>query len=147
RGCAGDPDGLAGDPIGFGGAEVARAREAPRPIDEDPDPEPLALAGCDALDAAGLDGDRFVESANDADVGVARTELDGRIEGAVAQVTHRDAEGSSAARGLRSGVLPITAPGGRRRPATSGRGPASGRPRMRRAARTQPGGRAPSAGA
>jgi len=40
-----DPDGVGRDPIGLAGREDARAREAPGPVDDDPDAEALALAG------------------------------------------------------------------------------------------------------
>jgi hypothetical protein len=43
RGGAGDPDGVAGDPVRLGGREDVRAREAPRTVDEDPDPEAVGL--------------------------------------------------------------------------------------------------------
>ena len=42
----------------------------------------------DALDAPGLDGDRFLEPANDPGIGVARPETRGGIEGAIGQVSH-----------------------------------------------------------
>ena len=70
----GDADGLGGDAVGLAGLEDVAAREAPRAVDEDADAEALALAGGDALDAAGLDRDRFVEAADDAGVRVCRAQ-------------------------------------------------------------------------
>ena len=78
----------AGDAVGLGGRQDVAAGEAPRAVDEDPDAEPLALAGGDALDPAGLDGDRFVEPADDAGVRIRRAQRSGRIQGAVGQVSH-----------------------------------------------------------
>ena len=90
----GDPDGLAGDAVGLGRRQAVRAGEAPRAVDEDPDAEALGLARGDALDAAGLDGDRLVDAADDANVGIARAELGGRIQGSVGEISHREGEGS-----------------------------------------------------
>ena len=84
-----DPDRLGGDAVGLGGGQDARAGEAPAPVDEDANPEALALAGGNALDPAALDGDRLVAPVDDPDVGVGGTLLDGGVEGTVAQVTHR----------------------------------------------------------
>ena len=70
RACLRDPDGLRRDPIGFDGRHLRGARETPRAVDEDADAEALALPGRDALDATALDGDRFVETPDDPDVGV-----------------------------------------------------------------------------
>ena len=89
RGGPRDPDRLGGDAVGLGGGQDARAGEAPAAVDEDANPEALALAGGDALDPAALDGDRLVATVDDPDVGVGGTLLDGGIEGTVAQVTHR----------------------------------------------------------
>ena len=91
RGRAGprDPDRIGRDPIGLAGRQAARAREAPRAVDEDADPEALALAGGDALDPPALHGDRFVAAVDDPHVGIRRAKLDGRIEGAVGEVAHR----------------------------------------------------------
>src|SRR5262249_3394309 len=88
HGCAGDPDGLGGNGVGFRGGEDARAREPPAAVDEDADPEALAPARRDALDAAVLDRDRLPEALNDADVGVARPRCDGGIKGTLAQFAH-----------------------------------------------------------
>ena len=70
------------------------AREAPRAVDEDADAEALALPGGDALDATGLDRDRFVEPADDADVRIPGAQGRGRIEGALGQVSHAAAQSS-----------------------------------------------------
>ena len=47
-----------GDAVRLRRGQDVAAGEAPRPVDEDADAEPLALARGDALDAAGLDRDR-----------------------------------------------------------------------------------------
>ena len=74
------------------------AGESPRAIDQDADAEPFALPGGDAFDPTGLDGDRFVEPADDAYVRIPRAQGRGRIEGALGQVSHAAAnlaEGSA----------------------------------------------------
>ena len=91
-----DPDGLGRDPVRFGRAHDARAGEAPAPVDDDADPEAFAFAGGDALDSTALDRDRFLEAMDDPNVGIRCAELHRRIQGALAQVTHREAEGSRA---------------------------------------------------
>ena len=84
------------DPVRFGRAHDARAGEAPAPVDDDADPEAFAFAGGDALDSTALDRDRFLEAMDDPNVGIRCAELHRRIQGALAQVTHREAEGSRA---------------------------------------------------
>ena len=66
----GDADRLGRDPVGLGRGQDVRRREAPGAVDEDPDPEALALAGGDAFDPSGLDRDALLEPPDDADVGV-----------------------------------------------------------------------------
>ncbi len=105
----GDPDGLGGDPVDLGGLEPVAAGEAPRAVDQDPDPEALALARGDALDPARLDRDRLVDLLDDPDVGVRRA-LDGcRRQGAVGQVSHRrhDSRLGGQAGAQNAGPLPI----------------------------------------
>ncbi len=88
RARAGDAGRLGGHGIGFLEREDVTAREAPRPVDEDADTEALALAGRHAFDASGLDGDQFIEAADDAHIRVPRAQERGRIEGAIGQVSH-----------------------------------------------------------
>ena len=83
-----DPDGFAGDPVSLRGRQDVRARKPPCAIDQDPDAEPLVLAGGDAFDAAGLDRNGLAEPPNDARVGVPRTERHGRVEGTVGDIPH-----------------------------------------------------------
>ena len=90
RGAArpGDAHGLGGDAVGLGRRQDVAAGEAPRAVDEDADPEALALAGGDALDPTGLDGDRFVEPADDPRVRIPGAQERGGVEGALGQVSH-----------------------------------------------------------
>ena len=95
---SGDAHGLARDPVRLGHRQDVAAGEAPRAIDQDADAEPFALPGGDAFDPTGLDGDRFVEPADDAYVRIPRAQGRGRIEGALGQVSHAAAnlaEGSA----------------------------------------------------
>ena len=103
---AGDADGLARHAIGLGGREDVRGREPPRAVDQDADPEALALAGGDAFDPAGLDGDALIESTDDADVGIPGAQGRGRIEGAVGQVSHAPRSLAGARIGCRWGGCP-----------------------------------------
>ncbi len=82
----GDPDRLVGDAVGLGGGQDVRRGKAPRAVDEDADPETLALRRGDTLDPAGLDGDALLEPADDPDIGVRRALGGGRVEGAICQV-------------------------------------------------------------
>ena len=86
----GDPHGLGGHAIGLIEAQDVAAGEAPGAIDDDADAEPLALVRGDALDATGLDRDRFIEAANDPRVGVSGAEGRGGIECALGEVSHQD---------------------------------------------------------
>ena len=85
---AGDADGLRRDPVRLFRVDAMRAGEAPCAVDQDADPEALALAGGDAFDAARLDRDRLVAAADDADVGIGGAEGGRRVEGAGGEVTH-----------------------------------------------------------
>ena len=58
------------------------------PSTSDADAEPLALARLDALDAGGLDVDRFLEPPDHAHVRVAGAQGGGRVEGTVRQIAH-----------------------------------------------------------
>ena len=58
----GDADRLGGDPVDLDRVEPMGRGEAPGPVDEDTDAEPLALAGGDAFDPSGFHRDRLVES-------------------------------------------------------------------------------------
>ena len=88
-----DADGLGGGPVGLGGREMVARGEAPGPVDEHPDAEPLGLARLHALDAGGLDVDRFLDPPDHANVRVARAQGGGRVEGTGRQIAHRP-EGS-----------------------------------------------------
>src|SRR6185295_6178055 len=44
----------------------------------------------------GLDGDRFTEPADEADIGITRSELGGRVESSVGEVAHGEADRSRA---------------------------------------------------
>ena len=90
RGRAGprDPHGLGGDAVRLGGGQVVAGGEAPGPVDDHADAEALALAAGDALDAAGLDGDRLLEPPDHAHVGVRRAQGGGRVEGTAGQIAH-----------------------------------------------------------
>jgi hypothetical protein len=95
---SGDAHGLARDTVRFRHRQDVAAGKAPRAIDQDTDAEPFALPGGDAFDPTGLDGDRFVEPADDAYVRIPRAQGRGRIEGALGQVSHAAAnlaEGSA----------------------------------------------------
>ena len=70
------------------GLEPAGAGEAPRAVDDDPDPEALALAAGDALHPAGLDGDGLVATTDDPDVGILGAPNGGGRERSIGQVTH-----------------------------------------------------------
>ncbi len=83
-----DPHGIGGGAIRLGGREVMAGGEAPRPVDEHPDAEPLGLARLHTLDAGGLDVDRFLDPPDHAHVGVARAQGGGRVEGTVSQIAH-----------------------------------------------------------
>ena len=56
----GDPNGFGGDPVGLRRRQHVRGGEAPCPVDQDWDAEPLALSGRHALDASGLDRDALL---------------------------------------------------------------------------------------
>ncbi len=86
---AGDADRLGGDPVYLARIEPMGRGEAPGPVDEDADAEPLALAGGDAFDPSGFHRDRLVESTDDADVGVTRPAGRGRVDGSAREVAHR----------------------------------------------------------
>jgi hypothetical protein len=84
----GDPDGLAGDPVGLGGGHHVRGREPPGAVDEHTDAEPLALPGGNALDPSGLDRDALVPPAHDPDVRIPGAQHRGRVERPIGQLLH-----------------------------------------------------------
>ena len=88
RGCPCDPDGLGRDAIRLGGREDVAGREAPRPVDEDTDAEPLALVEGDAGQRPGLDVDRLFEAPDDPHVGVGRSPGSGGVERPVGDLAH-----------------------------------------------------------
>ena len=84
----GDPDGLGGDPVGLGGGQPVRRGEPPRAVDEDADAEALGLVAEHAGQAAGLDVDRLLAAADDADVGVRGAAGRGGVERPVGDLAH-----------------------------------------------------------
>ena len=84
-----DPDGLGRHAVDLGRIDAPGAREAPRAVDEDADAEPFALAAGHALDAAGLDRDRFGEAVDDPDVRVGGAPSGRGVQGPIGQVAHR----------------------------------------------------------
>ena len=85
---ASDAHGLGGDLVDMWAVHPAGAGEAPRAVDEDPDPEALGLAEAQALDLTGLDVGALLATPDDAHVGVRRAETRGRVEGATRLVIH-----------------------------------------------------------
>ncbi len=87
-GRASDPDGLGRDSVRLGGREDVAGREAPRPVDEDADPESLALVDRDAGQRPALDVDRLFEAPDDPHVGVRRSPGSGGVERPVSDLAH-----------------------------------------------------------
>ena len=76
---------------GLAGALLGRAPvagEAPGPVDQDADADPLAVEVADLLDLAVFRRDHLRAAQHDACVGVGRTRAEGRIDSRIAELAH-----------------------------------------------------------